>query len=61
MNEFNESLTHDKRFYDVDIRGSIAYSKALTLVGILTKDEGDRIVKGLQAVKKEWADGVVSL
>jgi argininosuccinate lyase len=60
MNKFNESLGHDKRMYDVDVRGSIAYSKALTLVGILTKDEEDKIVKGLEAVKKEWDDGVVS-
>jgi argininosuccinate lyase len=61
MHEFNQSLKYDKRMYDADIRGSIAYSKALTLVGILTKDEEVKIVNGLEAVKKEWDDGVVSL
>jgi len=60
MHEFNQSLKYDKRMYDADIRGSIAYSKALTLVEILTKDEGVKIVNGLEAVKKEWDDGVVS-
>jgi hypothetical protein len=60
MHEFNQSLKYDKRMYDADIRGSIAYSKALTLVGILTKDEEFKIVNGLEAVKKEWDDGVVS-
>jgi argininosuccinate lyase len=60
MHEFNQSLKYDKRMYDADIRGSIAYSKALTLVGILTKDEEVKIVNGLEAVKKEWDDGVVS-
>ena len=60
MHEFNQSLKYDKRMYDADIRGSIAYSKALTLVGILTKDEEVKIVNGLEAVKKEWEDGVVS-
>ena len=60
MHEFNQSLKYDKRMYDADIRGSIAYSKALTLVGILTKDEETKIVNGLEAVKKEWDDGVVS-
>jgi len=58
MHEFNQSLKYDKRMYDADIRGSIAYSKALTLAGILTKDEEVKIVNGLEAVKKEWDDGV---
>ena len=60
MHEFNQSLKYDKRMYDADIRGSIAYSKALTLVGILNKDEEVKIVNGLEAVKKEWEEGVVS-
>ena len=60
MHEFNQSLKYDKRMYDADIWGSIAYSKALTRVGILTQDEETKIVNGLEAVKKEWADGVVS-
>jgi len=60
MHEFNQSLKYDKRMFDADIRGSIAYSKALTLVGILTKDEEIKIVNGFEAVKKEWDDGVVS-
>lgn len=58
MHEFNQSLKYDKRMYDADIRGSIAYSKALGLIGILTKDEETKMVSGLEAVKKEWADGV---
>ena len=60
MHEFNQSLKYDKRMYDADIRGSIAYSKALTRVEILTQDEEIKIVNGLEAVKKEWDDGVVS-
>ena len=60
MHEFNQSLKYDKRMYDADIRGSIAYSKALALIGILTKDEEVKIVNGLEAVKKEWDDCVVS-
>jgi argininosuccinate lyase len=45
--------------YAADIRGSIAYAKSLTLVGILTKDEEARMVEGLTAVKKEWESGQV--
>ena len=42
-----------------DIKGSIAYTKSLTLVGILTKDEEKKIIDGLQLVGKEWEQGVV--
>ena len=42
-----------------DIRGSIAYAKSLTLVGILTRDEEIKIIQGLTAVGKEWESGQV--
>jgi argininosuccinate lyase len=61
MHAFNQSLSYDRRMYDADIRGSIAYAKSLNLVGILTKDEEAQIVKGLTAVKKEWESGQVGL
>ncbi|KAH9005192.1 argininosuccinate lyase [Lactarius hatsudake] len=57
MHAFNQSLDYDRRMYAADIRGSIAYAKSLTLVGILTKDEEAKIVEGLAAVKKEWESG----
>jgi Lyase len=59
MHAFNQSLKYDQRMHDADIRGSIAYAKALTKVDILTKDEEAKMVKGLKAVGKEWADGTV--
>ena len=43
-----------------DIKGSIAYTKSLALVGILTKDEEKKIIDGLQLVGKEWEEGVVN-
>jgi len=57
MHEFNQSLRYDKRMYEADIRGSIAYSKALTLVGILTQEEEGKIIDGLNTVLKEWKTG----
>lgn len=59
MHAFNQSLHYDKRMYAADVRGSIAYAKSLTLVGILNRDEEGKIVSGLQAVEKEWRDGNV--
>ena len=40
-----------------DIRGSIAYAKGIVRVGILTEDEGHKIVQGLEKVATEWASG----
>ncbi len=59
MHEFNQSLRYDKRMHAADIRGSIAYAKALTKVGILTAEEEKKIVEGLQTVGQEWEQGVV--
>ena len=59
MHEFNQSLKYDQRMHSVDIRGSIAYAKALKLVGILTENEQGKIIEGLTAVGKEWENGSV--
>ena len=60
MHEFNQSLRYDKRMHSADIRGSIAYAKALTKRGILTDAEQKLIVDGLEQVEREWASGSVS-
>jgi len=57
MEKFNESLSFDKRMWAQDIRGSIAYAKGIVRVGILTEDEGHKIVQGLEKVATEWASG----
>lgn len=60
MHQYNESLSYDKRMHAADIKGSIAYAKSLTLVGILTKEEEAKMIEGLQKVGQEWIDGTVS-
>ena len=59
MHAFNQSLSYDKRMHSADIRGSIAYAKSLTLVGLLTEEEKDKIVEGLTRVGEEWKTGTV--
>ncbi|KAF8522212.1 argininosuccinate lyase [Hysterangium stoloniferum] len=54
MWEYNQSLRYDQRMHAEDIRGSIAYAKALRLAGVLTKDEEDKLVQGLRQVGEEW-------
>ncbi|MEM7532309.1 MAG: argininosuccinate lyase [Chloroflexota bacterium] len=55
MEEFNDSITFDKRMWQVDIQGSQAYAKALAVSGIITDDEAAEIVASLDAVATEWA------
>ncbi|KIK99296.1 hypothetical protein PAXRUDRAFT_8976 [Paxillus rubicundulus Ve08.2h10] len=57
MHAFNQSLKYDQRMHAADIRGSIAYAKALARVGILTRDEEAKMIEGLQAVGREWDNG----
>ncbi len=52
MERFNNSIGFDKRFWRVDIRGSIEYAKALARAGILTHDEAAQIESGLKKVRR---------
>lgn len=57
MHKFNQCLQYDQRMYRADVRGSIAYSKALLKGGILTEHEQSEIERGLGLVAKEWETG----
>ena len=56
MEEFNASLKFDKRMFKEDILGSQVYAKALCKVNLLTKDETDKIISGLDVVLNEWSN-----
>jgi argininosuccinate lyase len=55
--EYTASLPFDWRLYPYDVQGSIAYARALVKAGVLTKDEGSRISRGLEEIKKELDGG----
>jgi argininosuccinate lyase len=57
MEKFNESISFDKRMWAQDIRGSIAYAKAIGKVGIISEEEVQILVDGLEQVNQEWAEG----
>jgi argininosuccinate lyase len=61
MEKFNESIHFDKRMWAQDLRGSVAYAKANAKAGILTQDEADKIVAGLEQVRKEWEKGAFEI
>ena len=57
MEEFNASISFDRRLWQADIRGSQAYAHALARAGLLTANETDQIVAGLERVADEWRAG----
>jgi len=61
MEKFNESIGFDKRMWDQDIRGSVAYAKAIFKVGIISEEERDQLVEGLGKVSEEWANGTFEI
>ena len=57
VDEFNASITFDKRFYKQDIRGSIAHVTMLAKQGILTEEERDAIRAGLEGILEDVQEG----
>ena len=54
---FTESVSFDARLAPYDIQGSIAHATMLGRCEILTRDEVDAIVSGLQAIDQQIAAG----
>lgn len=57
INEFQASINFDKRMYHEDIRGSIAHARMLAKCGILTEEDKDKIVAGLEDIEQQIEDG----
>lgn len=53
VNEFSSSLSLDKRMWKEDLQGSCAHASMLSEQGIISQEEGQLIVKGLQAIQSE--------
>ena len=54
---FTESVSFDKRLAEVDIRGSIAHATMLNTVNVLTNEEADAIISGLEAIAHDVREG----
>ena len=59
VNAFNASLPFDRRFYKQDIRGSKAHVTMLAKQGILTEQERDVIIEGLDGILKDIESGAL--
>jgi len=54
---FTASVNFDQRFYRQDIQGSIAHAKMLCEAEVLTADERDQIINGLQEIEAQIESG----
>ena len=57
--EFNASINFDKKLYKQDIQGSMAHVKMLAKQGILTVEDRDAILKGLQSILEDVENGTL--
>lgn len=55
--DFNASISYDCRMYREDIAGSIAHAKMLAAHGVISKEDQEKITKGLLSIKKEIDEG----
>ncbi|MGN0331528.1 MAG: argininosuccinate lyase [Lachnospiraceae bacterium] len=58
---FNASISFDKRFYAQDIEGSIAHVKMLAKQGILTGEEREEIIAGLNGILSDVESGRLTI
>ena len=56
---FNASISFDQKFYKQDIKGSMAHVTMLADSGILTMEEKDTILKGLQSILDDVEAGTL--
>ncbi len=58
---FNASISFDQKFYKEDMEGSMAHVKMLAAVGILTEEEKDQILEGLQGILADVESGKLEI
>ncbi|MCI8370954.1 MAG: argininosuccinate lyase [Lachnospiraceae bacterium] len=54
---FNASIEFDKKFYRQDMLGSMAHVKMLAKQGILTEEEKEKILKGIEGILEDVEKG----
>lgn len=59
VKQFNASIGFDQRMYNEDIDGSIAHVTMLGEQGIVSMEEKDTIIKGLEEIREEIASGKI--
>ena len=58
---FNASISFDQKFYRQDIEGSMAHVRMLAKQGILTEDEKNQILSGLEGILNDVENGTLEI
>ena len=58
---FNASISFDQKFYAQDIKGSMAHVKMLAKQGVLTEEEREQILAGLQGILDDVNAGILEI
>ncbi len=61
MRRFGDSIGFDRRMYGADVRASIAYAGALARAGLVTNEERNQLVSGLEQVRAEFDAGAFQI
>lgn len=60
VEDFHSSISFDQKLYYWDITGSMAHARMLGKIGVLTIDEAEQIIKGLEEILHEIEAGKVT-
>ena len=59
VDDFHSSISFDQRLAEQDIRGSIAHATMLGEQGIISREDADQIVRGLEGILQDVKDGKI--
>ncbi|PLZ46076.1 argininosuccinate lyase, partial [Fischerella thermalis WC442] len=54
---FNASISFDIELIEYDLTGSVAHAQMLTKCGIISPEEGEQLVAGLEQIRQEYRQG----
>ena len=61
VHNFNESISFDQKFFRQDIAGSIAHVTMLAKQGILSNEDRDVIIVGLNSIREDLENGTLEI
>lgn len=61
VDAINSSIAVDRRLYKRDIAGSIAHAKMMAKQGIVSKDEADAMIAGLEGIRSDIDSGMLEV
>ena len=59
--DFNASIATDQRMYRQDITGSMAHAAMLSACGIITAEDADQIIAGLEGILQDLEQGILDI